>query len=153
MEPSYTFSSLDPKDFALCGGLWDLEKHADLAVRFRRELREGNRVTFLCRDREAVCGEVSLVRETEDPDYTIPGQRLYDSHLVVRRDLRRRGVGRSLLDYAAGRAREMGASELSVGVDLDNYPALRLYWRAGFTRLLFVGEDAGGRFVKLLRAL
>ncbi len=153
MESSYTFTTLDPRDFALCGTLWDLEKHADLAERFRRELREGNRVTYLCREGKAVCGEVSLVRNMDEPDYTLPGRRLYVSHLAVRRDLRRRGIGAALLDYAAGRAREMGASELSVGVDLDNYPALRLYWRTGFTRLLYVGEDAGGRFVKLLREI
>lgn len=153
MDKAYTVTTLDPKDFALCGALWNLEKRAELAERFRREMEDGNRVTFLCRDGEAVCGEVSLVRSMDDPDYTLPGRRLYVSHLVVRRDLRRRGIGTALLDYAAGQAREMGASELTVGVDLDNYPALRLYWRAGFTRLLFVGEDAGGRFVKLLRGI
>lgn len=152
MEKAYTVTTLAPEDFALCGALWDLQKHADLAGQFLRELETGNRVTTLCREGEDVCGEVSLVRNMDDPDYTRPG-RLYVSHLVVRRDLRRRGVGRLLLDHAAGQAREMGASELSVGVDLDNYPALRLYWSAGFTRLLFVGEDGGGRFVKLLREI
>lgn len=45
----------------------------------------------------------------------------------------------------------MGYLELSVGVDLDNLPALKLYVEEGFDRIHFVGEDAGGRNVKLLR--
>ncbi len=133
--------------------MWDIERHADLANRFRRELEDGNRVTYLCRDGETVCGEVSLIQNMDDPDYTVPGKRLYVSHLMVRRDLCRRGIGRALLRHAIETAREWGYAELSVGVDLDNFPALMLYWQEGFDNILYIGEDDGGRFVKLLKRL
>lgn len=153
MDLTYTIARLDPGDFDLCGALWDIERRADLASRFRRELLEGNRTTFLCRDGEAPLGEVSLVRHMDDPDYTIENRRLYVSRLLVRKDVRRRGIGRALLRTAFETAREWEYAELSVGVDLDNFTALKLYWEEGFDSILYIGEDGEGQFVKLLKRL
>ena len=47
----------------------------------------------------------------------------------------------------------MGYSEMSIGVDMDNYPALRLYTGLGFREILFLGEDADGKYFKLLKRL
>ena len=47
----------------------------------------------------------------------------------------RRGVGALLLDALLARARELGAARVLLEVRVDNDPALRLYERAGFTRL------------------
>ena len=57
------------------------------------------------------------------------------------------------MEYVIARAAEMGYAEMSIGVDIDNYPALRLYWEAGFREIIFVGEDADGRYFKLLKRL
>lgn len=96
---------------------------------------------------------MSLVFDMGDPDYTVKGQRIYVSRLIVKPEYRRRKIGRTLVDFAIREAAKMGYSELSIGVDLENYAALKLYFEAGFTKLLFVGEDEGGRYVKLLRKL
>lgn len=151
MESAYTITRLDPADFYECGGIWDMERQPDLAERFHRELLCGDRITWVCRADRGCVGEVSLVFAMEDPDYTIPGRRAYVSHLVVKRTYRRRGIGRSLAAVAVGTAEAMGLTELSVGVDLDNYAALRLYTEAGFRDILSLGEDAGGKYLKLLR--
>ena len=50
-------------------------------------------------------------------------------------------------------AKAQGYSELSIGVDLDNYPALKLYIDSGFDKVIFIGEDEYGKFVKLLKTL
>ena len=144
---------LSPEEFWKCSDIWDVEKHADLAARFLSELRSGNRLTWVYERDGLFLGEISLVLNKDDPDYTLPGRRMYISHLIVRRENRRQGVGRALVEYAAARAAELGCSELSVGVDTDNYPALRLYWEAGFRELLFVGVDADGKYFKLLKRL
>jgi hypothetical protein len=47
----------------------------------------------------------------------------------------------------------MGYSEMSIGVDLDNYPALKLYADSGFNRILFIGEDKQGKYAKLLKKI
>ena len=42
---------------------------------------------------------------------------------------------------------------VAIGVDLDNYIALKLYAEAGFDRIKSVCDDEYGRFVKLLKML
>ena len=98
-------------------------------------------------------GEISLVLNKDDPDYTIPGTRIYISRLIVRKENRRQGIGKALVEYAVSRAAEMGYAEMSIGVDMDNYPALRLYAGLGFREILFLGEDADGKYFKLLKRL
>lgn len=153
MEHAHTIIRLDPADFHKCGNIWDMERRPDLAERFHRELLCGNRITYVCQAGGEYVGEISLVFDMEDPDYTIPGQRLYVSRLLVKRTHRRQGIGKALTAFAAGEAEAMGCRELSIGVDLDNYAALRLYTGAGFRTILFLGEDGGGKYLKLLKKI
>ena len=141
------------EEFPKCGNIWNMERHTELAERFLSELCSGSRLTWVYERDGAFLGEISLVLEQNDPDYTIPGRRIYVSRLIVKPEERRKGIGRALTEFAVNKAAEMGYSELSIGVDIDNYPALRLYWQAGFRELLFVGEDADGKYFKLLKQL
>lgn len=153
METDHSITRLDPSDFSKCGSIWNMERQSELAERFYQELLRGNRVTYVYRIAAEYIGEISLVFDMNDPDYTIPDQRVYVSRLIVKREHRRRDVGKALVAFAVDAARDMGFSELSIGVDLDNYSALKLYTEAGFRHVLFVGEDTGGKYVKLLMKL
>ena len=148
-----TIHSLTIEEFSKCSNIWDMERHADMAARFLRELQSGNRMTWVYEQDGRFLGEISLVKEKGDPDYTFPRRRIYVSRLIVRKENRRQGIGKALVEYALSRAAEMGYSEVSIGVDMDNYPALRLYTGLGFREILFLGEDADGRFFKLLKKL
>ena len=88
-----------------------------------------------------------------DLDYTIPEQRVYISHLIVKHEYRRQGIGKMLVDFITDKAKELGYSEMSIGVDLDNYPALKLYVDAGFNKVIYIGEDKQGKYVKLLKTI
>ena len=123
------------------------------AERIARELRSGERLTWLYQLKDRPVAEISLVFSRPDPDYVIPGRRAYVSHLVVKPEYRRRGIGRTMVRYVADRAVELGYQELSIGVDLDNYAALRLYAEEGFDRILRVDRDEQGEYVKLLKIL
>ena len=144
---------LQPKEFERCAELWNMKKQRVLAERFYSELQSGNRVTWVCEENGALLGEISLVFDMNDPDYTIPHKRAYVSHLVVKKEHRRKGIGSALAAYLIGQAQQMDLQELSIGVDLDNFAALCLYTKAGFDRVLAVCEDKGGRYVKLLKTL
>lgn len=144
---------LNPADFEKCAEIWDIKGQADLAKRFQSELRSGSRATWLCRQGGAYVGEISLVFDMKDPDYTLKGRRAYVSHLIVKKEARRRGIGTALLDFAVEQARKLSYCELSVGVDLNNEPALKLYTAAGFDKILFSGEDSQGKYVKLLKTI
>lgn len=144
---------LKPSDYEKCGNIWDMQRQSDLAAQLYQRLLSGNQTTFVYTIDNAFIGEVSLVRQMDDPDYTIPDRRVYLSRLLVKKSHRRQGIGRRLVAYAAETAKQQDFCELSVGVDLDNYAAVRLYVQAGFDRILFAGEDAYGRYLKLLKTL
>ena len=149
----YRIIPLSPEDFPKCGNIWNMERHREQAAEWLAQLRAGNRMTWVYETDGQFVGEISLVHTHPDPDYTVPGRRAYLSRLVVKPEYRRRGIGRLLVRFAAEKARELGYKELSIGVDLDNYPALRLYAEEGFDRLLRVDKDGQGEYVKLLKTL
>lgn len=140
-------------DFEKCGNIWDMQKQSQLAEQFYREMQNGIRSTYIYQIDGAFIGEISVVTDAGDPDYTIPGQRLYVSRLIVKSDHQRQGIGNRLVEFISEKARNEGYKELSVGVDLDNYPALKLYHNAGFDQMLFVGKDQWGQYMKLMKQL
>lgn len=144
---------LDLSDFDKCGNIWNMQKQGELAARFLREMREGIRTTYIYRIDGDYIGEISIVTDAGDPQYTIPDRRLYVSRLIVKDEYRRQGIGKKLVDFIVRKAQQEGYRELSIGVDLDNYPALRLYAQMGFDRIVHIGEDEYGRFVKLIKEL
>lgn len=149
----YIIKQLQPSQFEQCAALWNLKKQPDLAKRFYDDLCTGNRLTWICEQNGAVIGEISLVFDMKDPDYTIQNQRAYVSHLIVKKDCRRQGIGKALVAHVIQQAEQRGLQELTIGVDLDNYPALKLYTGAGFDRVLRIDEDEQGRYVKLMKTV
>ncbi|MBQ5994990.1 MAG: GNAT family N-acetyltransferase [Clostridia bacterium] len=152
-EELYTIELLKLEDYSKCSSIWDMEKHKELADKFYQELLSGNRITYVCKDGGEFIGEISLVKEMNDTDYTIPNQRVYVSHLIVKPEYRRQGIGKMLVDFITDKAKELGYSEMSIGVDMDNYPALKLYTDCGFNKVVYIGEDEQGKYIKLLNTI
>lgn len=144
---------LNISDFEKCANIWNMERHKDLAMRFLDELKSGNRNTYVYKEDGMYLGEISVVSDADDSDYTIAGKRLYVSRLVVKKQHRRCGIGRQLIEFIISEAKRMNYKELSIGVNLDNYPALKLYAEHGFDKIIFVGEDSDGKYVKLVKEL
>lgn len=141
------------------GAYWKVSKSLDtgislqLAEQCYREMLCGNRVAYIWTEDGEVAGEISLVFDNGDEEYTIPGKRAYLSRLIVKPEWRRRGIGTALTQFVAERAKAYGYDELSLGVDLDNYEALKLYVKAGFRQIIRVDEDEYGKYVKLKKDL
>ena len=149
----YQILPLSPEDFPKCGSIWNMERHREQAEEWYAQLVSGNRVTYVCLWEGQFIGEISLVFAHPDPDYAIPGRRAYVSRLMVKPEYRRRGIGRTLVRFVVEKAAELGYRELSIGVDLDNYPAIRLYAEEGFDRILRADQDEQGAYLKLLKTL
>ena len=94
-----------------------------------------------------------MVFDTGDPDYTIPGRRVYVSRMIVKKEYRNRGIGSEILEFLIKKAKESGFSEMTIGVDKDNINALHLYRKYGFTEVLFDGADENGEYYKLMKRL
>ena len=52
--------------------------------------------------------------------------------------MRNKGIGKQLLKCIFDYAKDLGYSEMSVGVDLDNYVAILVYHKYGFDKLIKV---------------
>ena len=141
-----------PENYHKCGNVWNMEKTRQTAE-WLEEIKSGNRMPYAYTVDGAFLGEIALVKENGDPDYTIPGRRIYVSRLVVKKGYRGQGIGTILVDFIIEKARELGYTELSIGVDKDNEVALHLYTKKGFDEVLFDGEDEDGPYYKLLKKL
>jgi len=146
-------TKLNIQDYPKCSNIWDMNKQKTLADKFYGEIISGNRRTYIYSINDEYIAEISLVYEMNDIDYTIPSRRAYVSRLIVKKEFRQRGIGKELVQFIITKAKEEGFSELSIGVDLDNFPALKLYVTSGFNQIVHIDEDEQGKFMKLLCVL
>ena len=91
--------------------------------------RSAHAAVFVAEAGESIVGRLSVAR---DPH---PASRhVADLGLMVAASHRRRGIGRALLETAAGWARGHGVSKLELHVFPHNEPAIKLYESFGFVR-------------------
>ena len=123
---SYNIEKLDINDYPKCNAIWDMQ--ADLLTeKFRKEIENGNREVYVCKENENFIGEIACVYDMNDPDYTIFGQRIYLSRLIVKPNYRNKGIGGILIDFMIKKLKYDGYKEITVGVDKDNFTAVHLY--------------------------
>ena len=147
-----TIEPLKLEDYHKCSNIWNM-KTQPLTEKWREEIESGNRLVFVYKINGEFIGEGALVLDTGDPDYTISGQRVYVSRMIVKKEYRGRGIGSEILEFLINKAAEMGFSEMTIGVDKDNENALHLYRKYGFTEVLFDGADEDGEYYKLMKRI
>ncbi len=85
--------------------------------------------TFLCMDSENVAGFIIVMR---DEDYGLGG--LHIANLNVAAPYRRRGLAQRMIRTACQQcAAKYAGRPVTLDVEKDNLPALRLYEKLGFT--------------------
>lgn len=149
----YKIIPLNPNEYAKCSNIWDMQKNAEQAQKWLNEILSGNRIVFIYTENGAFIGEGALVFDNGDRDYTILGQRVYLSRMVVKQERRNQGIGGIILDYLIQKAKQLGFSEMALGVDKDNTAARHLYEKKQFNTVIFDGADEYGDYVKLLKYL
>ena len=97
-------------------------------------------------------GEVDLVINMPEKGYTIFGERIYLSRLIVKKEYRKQGIGSQLIQFAIKKAILLGYSEVSLGVDCDNAAAYGLYIKNGFS-VFETAQDEYGKYYKMLKNL
>lgn len=137
-------------DYQQCANIWNMDAQP-LSQQWKSEIASGNRLVFIYKINGKFIGEGALVFDTGDTDYTIPGKRIYISRMIVKKEYRNRGIGSEILAFLIRKAKELGYTEMTIGVDKDNTAALHLYKKYGFTKVLFDGSDDNGAYFKLMR--
>lgn len=143
---------LNPDEYYKCSNIWNM-KTQPFAEKWKEEIAKGNRLVFVYKINGEFLCEGALVLDSEDTDYTIPDKRVYVSRVIVKKEYRNRGIGSEMLRFLINKAKEMGFSEMSVGVNKDNNNALHLYRKYGFTEVLFDGADENGEYLKLMKKI
>ena len=149
---AFKIEPLRLEDYHRCSNIWNM-KAQPFTEKWQKEIAEGNRLVFIYKINDEFIGEGALVLETGDSDYTIPNQRVYVSRMIVKKEYRNRGIGSEILTFLIEKAKEMGFSEMTIGVDKDNENALHLYRKFGFTEVLFDGADEDGEYFKLIKRI
>ena len=144
--------SLRLEDYHKCSNIWNMESQP-LAEKWRQEIVSGDRLVFVYKINGEFIGEGALVLDAGDADYTIPNKRVYVSRMIVKKEYRNRGIGSTILEFLINKAKAMGFSEMTIGVDKDNTNALHLYRKYGFTEVIFDGTDENGEYLKLMKRI
>lgn len=145
---------LNIEDFEKCQNIWDMKDEPKQRDNFYNDLKNGNRITFICKDgNDNFLGEGSLVFNCKYKNFTVPKKRIYLSHLHVKPECRGQGIGTLLCNHIFDYCRENGYSEISLIVLLSNYPAMKLYYRLGFTTILDLFNGIQGGNLGMLKKL
>lgn len=146
---------LKPEDFEKCGNIWDLNENKKFTKNIYDELKSENRKTFVYKDVGSgdFLGEISIVFNDDKEIHTINDIRVYLSRLIVKDTHRNRGIGTALCNYIFEYCKNLGYKEMSLGVNLDNYGAIKLYHKLGFKEILLVDKDEYGKYMVLLKKL
>lgn len=143
---------LKPEEYYKCSNIWNM-KTQPFAKKWLDEIKKGNSLVYIYKINGEFIGEGALVSDTGDPDYTIKNQRIYVSRMIVKKEYRNQGIGSEILEFLIKKAKDMGFSEMTIGVDKDNVNALHLYKKYGFTEILFDGADEDGEYFKLMKRI
>ena len=143
---------LNIDEYSKCSNIWNM-KTQPLADKWLEEIKNGNRLVYIYKINGEFIGEGALVLDAGDADYTIPNKRVYVSRMIVKKEYRNRGIGSTILEFLINKAKAMGFSEMTIGVDKDNTNALHLYRKYGFTEVLFDGTDENGEYLKLMKRI
>ncbi len=109
-----------------------------------RSLTQLRPYVHVARLQNQVVGYVTVER-----DGPVPGA-AYMRNIVVKPDLRKRGLGMALLNQAMQAARDMYRKTLALRVDPANDPAVSFYRKAGFTTVATVVYKTSGKLRLLM---
>lgn len=96
----YTIKQISIDEYHKCNNIWDMEK-CPFTEQFKEQIIKGDRFVFIYK-----IGEGNLVINVDDSDYFIPNQRIYVSRMIVKKEYRNQGIGKTLLNYLTEQAKK-----------------------------------------------
>ena len=147
---SYEIKQIGLEEYSKCSAIWNME-NCPYTQTFIEQIKASVREIFILTVNGAYIAECDLVYD--NPEYgTIPGERLYLSRLIVKKEQRGKGYGKAISEYIIDLAKEKGYCEIALGVNRDNTAAVGLYKSLGFT-VYEEAEDADGKFYRMKKQL
>jgi len=88
MNEAFNIIPLKLRDFKKLGDIWNLKSKRNRARKWKSEMRRGIRQGYVCVEGGALIAQGDLVYDGSGPDYTIPGQRVCISRVIVKPERR-----------------------------------------------------------------
>ncbi len=148
----YTIEQIGIDEYGKCNTIWDMKK-CPFTEDFKKQILKSERLVFIYKMNDEFIGEGDLVIHSSDSDYFIPHKRIYVSRIIVKKEFRNQGIASTILDFLTEKAKELGYSQMALGVDVDNNAAIHLYKKKGFNNIIDECEDEYGKFYKLLKII
>lgn len=149
MNKKCTIEKISIDEYHKCSNIWDMEKFPH-TEEFREQIINKKRIVYIYKIGNEFIGEGNIV--FEKGEYTIPGKRIYLSHLIVKREYRNKGIGSEILKFIIKLYKQYGYSEITLGVDCKNSSAIHIYEKYGF-KVYEAAEDEYGKFYKMIKNL
>lgn len=115
----YTIEQIGIDEYDKCNNIWNMKK-CPFTEDFKKQIKKFDRLVFIYKINDEFIGEGDLVINNSDSDYFIPHKRIYVSRMIVKREFRNKGIGGKILDFLTEKSKELGYSEMALGVDIDN---------------------------------
>ena len=146
----YEIKQIRLDDYPNCNAIWNMQT-CPYTEMFIEQIKAGNRDVFILTVDDEYTAECDLVYD--NPEYsTRPGERLYFSRLIVKKEERGRGYGEAISQFMLNLAKDKGFAEIALGVDCDNTAAVNLYKKLGF-EIYEEAEDKDGKFYRMEKNL
>lgn len=124
----------------------DAQHRAHLPLQFKKPVgpardREYYRSVLVSEDFNLLVGELNeelvglivvVMRDAADIPILVPRRYAVIDNIAVRRDMRRNGIGKALMEAAHGWAWEQGATSVELNVFTFNQAAVRFYESLGY---------------------
>ena len=114
----------------------DPDHLAALRKQFLKELSEAgdNRLIFVARINDIAVAMIQLILKNADNDpEQANGKDIVSVHfLQVRKELQGQGIGRKVMAFIEDKARQLGNTTITLGVDDTNSRAIDLYTKLGY---------------------
>lgn len=139
----YEIVELAVNELHKCESFWDNGGNSEDS-RLAKLMKSGERKAFAYKTGNDYVGGCAIsIRSNEFGEYG------HFSYFSVRNDLRNKGIGSRILDFAMNYLRENGIKTMRLNVYKDNPSAIRLYERNGFV----YAEDLTPEKIAMIKTL
>jgi len=129
-----TIRTASSREMLTLWGLHNGDILPPVARYFAAHIESGNAEFMTVEVAGELIAELYIFKKLDDTDFADGKNRAYLCAFRVRKDMRGRGIGSSLMRAALIRLREQGFTKATIGVDAREEHNIRLYTRFGFTR-------------------
>lgn len=128
-------------DLYILTELFDYNNVEQMISKCTHDIQNGIIDIFVLYDKDVLIGELHVMYESDDENYTIRGRRAYMFAFRVREDFQNKGYGTYLLKTVLAVLKENGYCEFTVGVEDDNFRAIHMYQALGFNEFLLRKQE------------